>query len=94
MWFLLALILMVSIESFYRQHIRTCDWETFKGHEEFHYQVRRKGDKLLKRMMYERKQRMHEKHLKQPLRWILGTIKRELNLFWLCSNEMVDDLHC
>jgi hypothetical protein len=25
--------------------------------------------------------------------WILGTIKRELNLFELCDNETVDDLH-
>jgi hypothetical protein len=37
---------------------------------------------------------MREKHLKQPPRWILGTIKRELNLFRLCSNETLDDLHC
>jgi hypothetical protein len=42
-------------------------------------------------MVYERKQQMHEKLLKQPPRWILGTINRELNLFKLCGNEMVDD---
>jgi hypothetical protein len=37
---------------------------------------------------------MSEKHLKQPLRWILGIIKRELNLFKLSGNETLDDLHC
>jgi hypothetical protein len=36
---------------------------------------------------------MREKHLKQPPRWILGTTKRELNLFKLCGNETLDDLH-
>jgi hypothetical protein len=55
MWFLSALIMMVSIEYFYRQHTRSCDWETFEVHGEFLDQVRRKGDKLDKRMMYERK---------------------------------------
>jgi hypothetical protein len=54
---------------------------------------KRKGDKLGKRMVYERKQQMHEKHLKQPPHWILGTIKRELNLFKLSGNETLDDLH-
>jgi hypothetical protein len=44
-------------------------------------------------MVYERKQQIREKHLKQPPRWILGTIKRELNLFKLCGNKMLDDLH-
>jgi hypothetical protein len=44
-------------------------------------------------MVYERKQQMREKHLKQPLHWILRTIKRELNLFKLCGNEMLNDLH-
>jgi hypothetical protein len=53
----------------------------FEGHEEFLDQVRRKGDKLDKRMMYERKQQMHEKHLKVSSCWILGIIKRELDLF-------------
>jgi hypothetical protein len=36
---------------------------------------------------------MHEKYLKQPPCCILGTIKRELNLFKLSSNETLDDLH-
>jgi hypothetical protein len=36
---------------------------------------------------------MREKHLMQPPHWILGTIKRELNLFKLCSNETLDNLH-
>jgi hypothetical protein len=36
---------------------------------------------------------MREKHLKQPSRWILETIKRELKLFNLSSNETLDDLH-
>jgi hypothetical protein len=41
--------------------------------------------------MYERKQHMHEKHLKVPLNWILGTIKRELNL---CEHDgTLDNLH-
>jgi hypothetical protein len=44
-------------------------------------------------MMYERKQQMCEKYLKVPSRWILRTIKRELNLFELCGNGPVDDLH-
>jgi hypothetical protein len=56
MWFLSALIMMVSIESFYQHHTGRCDWETFDGHDEFQDQVQRKGDKLGKRMMYERKQ--------------------------------------
>jgi hypothetical protein len=36
---------------------------------------------------------MCEKHLKQSPHWILGTIKRELNLFKLSGNETLDDLH-
>jgi hypothetical protein len=36
---------------------------------------------------------MRKKYLKQPPCWILGIIKRELNLFKLCSNEKLDDLH-
>jgi hypothetical protein len=42
-------------------------------------------------MMYKRKQQMREKHLKVPPGWILGTIKRELNLFE--HDETLDDLH-
>jgi hypothetical protein len=42
-------------------------------------------------MMYERKQQMHEKHLKVPPGWILGTIKRKLNLFE--HDRSLDDLH-
>jgi hypothetical protein len=42
-------------------------------------------------MMYERKQQMREKHLKVPPGWILGTIKRELNLFE--HDGTLDDLH-
>jgi hypothetical protein len=83
--------MMVSIEFFYRQHTTRCNWETFKDREEFLDQVQRKGDKLDKRMMYERKQQMHEKHLKVPSDWILRTIKRELNLFK--HDEILDDLH-
>jgi hypothetical protein len=79
MWFISALITMISIESFNCQHTRRCDWETFEGHEDFFEQVQRKGDKLGKMMMYERKQEMREKYLKVPPSWILGTIKRELN---------------
>jgi hypothetical protein len=54
-------------------------------------EVRRKGDKLVKRMMHERKQQMREKHLKVSPGWILWTIKRELNLFK--HNRTLDDLH-
>jgi hypothetical protein len=79
MWFISALIMMIYIESFNWQHTRRCDWETFEGREEFFEQVQRKCDKLGKMMMYERKQEMHEKYLKVPPGWILGTIKRELN---------------
>jgi hypothetical protein len=50
----------------------------FECHEEFLDQDQRKRDKLGKRMMYERKQQMREKHLKVPPHWILGTNKREL----------------
>jgi hypothetical protein len=91
MWFLSTLIMMVSIESFYRQHTRRCDWEMFKCREEFFDQVSRKGDKLGKRMMYERKQHMRERHLNVPPGWIIGTIKRELNLFE--HDGTLDDLH-
>jgi hypothetical protein len=63
----------------------------FEGHEEFRDQVRRKGDKVGNSMMYERNQQMREKYLNMPPRWILGTIKRGLNLFE--HNEILDDLH-
>jgi hypothetical protein len=65
----------------------------FEGREEFLDQVQRKRDKLGKRMMYERKQQMREKYLKVPPSWILGTVKRELNLFDLRGNGTVDDLY-
>jgi hypothetical protein len=42
-------------------------------------------------MMYERKPQIREKYLKVPLGWILGTLKRELNLFE--HDETLDDLH-
>jgi hypothetical protein len=64
MWFISALITMICIESFNWQHTRRCDWEMFEGHEESFEQVQRKGDKLGKMMMYERKQEMREKYLK------------------------------
>jgi hypothetical protein len=43
MWFISALIMMISIQSFNWQHIRRCDWETFEGHVEFLEQVRKKA---------------------------------------------------
>jgi hypothetical protein len=76
-----------------RQHTRRCDWEDFDGCEEFLDEVQRKGAKLGKRMIYEKKKEMREKYLKEPPGWILRTIKRELNFFVLCRNETVDDLH-
>jgi hypothetical protein len=83
--------MMVSIESLYRQDTRRCVWETFEGREKFLDEVRRKGDKLDKRMMYERKQQLHVKYLNVSPGWILGTIKREFNLFE--HIETLDDLH-
>jgi hypothetical protein len=56
MWYPSSLIMIVSIEYFYQQHTKRCDWETFEGREEFLDQVQRKGDKIGKEMMYERKQ--------------------------------------
>jgi hypothetical protein len=53
--------MMFFVLNFSRQHTRPCDWKTFKGHKEFLEQVRRKGDKLGQRMVYERKQQMREK---------------------------------
>jgi hypothetical protein len=44
-------------------------------------------------MMYERKQQMREKYLKDLSCWFLGTIKKELNLFELWGNTTVEDLH-
>jgi hypothetical protein len=63
----------------------------FEDREKFLDQVRRKGDKLSKRMMYERNQYMSEKYLKVPPGWILGTIKIELKLFK--PDGTLDDLH-
>jgi hypothetical protein len=62
------------IEFFYRQHTRRCDWEMFESRKEFLDEVHRKGDKLGRRMMYERKQQMRKKYLKVTPGWILGTI--------------------
>jgi hypothetical protein len=63
----------------------------FEGCEEFLDEVRRKRYKLGRRLMYERKQQIREKHLKVPPNWILGIIKRELNL---CEHGgTLDDLH-
>jgi hypothetical protein len=36
---------------------------------------------------------MREKYLKMPPSWILGIVKRELNLFDLHGNGTVDHLH-
>jgi hypothetical protein len=47
--------------------------------------------KLGKRMMYEKKKEMRKKYLKMPPSWILGTIKRELNLY-ASSCDMLKDL--
>jgi hypothetical protein len=69
-----------------------CDWDTFEGHKEFLDEVQRKGAKLGKRMVYEKKTRMREKYLNESPSWILGTIKRELNLFDLSENETLEEL--
>jgi hypothetical protein len=44
-----------------------------------------------KRMVYEKKKEMREKYLKMPPGWILGTIKRELNLY-ASGGETLEDL--
>jgi hypothetical protein len=67
-----------------RQHTRC--------YEEFFDEVRRKGAKLDKRMVYENKKGMREFFLNEPPGWILGTIKSELNLFELSGNETLEDL--
>jgi hypothetical protein len=59
-----------------QQHTSLCDWEDFDDREEFFDEVRRKGAKLGKRMVFEKKKEMFEKYLKEPPGWILGTIKR------------------
>jgi hypothetical protein len=63
----------------------------FEGCEKFLDQIQINGDKLHKRMMYERKQQLREKYLKVSPRWILGTIKTELKLFE--HDGTLDDLH-
>jgi hypothetical protein len=47
---------------------------------------------LGKKMVYEKKKEMREKYLKISPGWILGTIKRELNLY-ASSGDMLEDLH-
>jgi hypothetical protein len=42
-------------------------------------------------MVYEKKKKMCEKYLKMPPGWILGTIKRELNLYEY-SGDTLEDL--
>jgi hypothetical protein len=40
---------------------RRCNWEDFDGREEFLDEVRRKGEKLGKIMIYEKKKKMRKK---------------------------------
>jgi hypothetical protein len=47
--------------------------------------------KLDKRIVYEKKKEMQEKYVKMLLSWILGTIKRELNLY-ASDGDTLDDL--
>jgi hypothetical protein len=42
-------------------------------------------------MVYEKKKEIQEKYLKEPLGWILGTIKRELNLYAF-GGDTIEDL--
>ena len=65
----------------------------FEGREDFLDKVRRVGAKLGKRMVYEKKKEMREKYLKEPPGWIIGTIKRELNLSDITGNPSVEELH-
>jgi hypothetical protein len=48
--------------------------------------------KLSKRMVYEKNKEICEKYLKMPPCWILGTIKRELNLY-APNGDMLEDMH-
>jgi hypothetical protein len=64
----------------------------FEGCEEFLDEVQRKGAKLDKRMVYEKKE-MHEKYLKESLGWILDIIKRELNSSDLTGNPSLEELY-
>jgi hypothetical protein len=50
--------------------------------------------KLGKRMVYEKKSKIREKYLKMPPGWILGTIKRELNLYAYGGNTLEDLQDC
>jgi hypothetical protein len=52
-----------------------------------------KEQSLTREWFMKRRGKYVKKYLKEPPGWILGTIKRELNLFELCGNEMADDLH-
>jgi hypothetical protein len=74
----------------YRQHTRRCDWEEFDDREKFLDEVWRKGANLGKRIVYEKKE-MREKYLKEPSGWILGTIKRELNLY-ASDDDTLEDM--
>jgi hypothetical protein len=78
----------------HRQHTRRCDWEEFDGREEFLDEVRRKGVKLGKRMVYKKKKEIREEYLKMPPGWILGTIKRELNLYASNGDTLKDLQDC
>jgi hypothetical protein len=40
------------------QHTQQCEWETFEGREKFLAEVQRKGPKLGKKMVDERKEEM------------------------------------
>jgi hypothetical protein len=42
-------------------------------------------------MVYEKKKEIRKKYLKMPPGWILGTIKRELNLY-ASGGDMLEDL--
>jgi hypothetical protein len=48
--------------------------------------------KLSKRMVYEKKKEIQEKYLKMPPSWIIGRIKRELNLY-VFDGDTLEDLH-
>jgi hypothetical protein len=44
-------------------------------------------------MIYEKNKEMHEKYLKEPPGWILGTIKRELNISEFKGDEGLEELN-
>jgi hypothetical protein len=63
-----------------QQHTRHCDWEYFDGREEFLDEVQRKGAKLGKRIVYEKKMEMCENIWRSHRVGFLGQLRES----WTC----------